>query len=93
MTIDTIRTVILAAVEAARYAMDADPAVAKAITAGEPLELARLGFDSLGWMEFCISVELQTRQELTTTDVEAMVTVQEIEAWLGARLGDARLSG
>jgi hypothetical protein len=40
----------------------------------------------LAWMEFCISVELQSGQELTPADVDEMRYVFQIEQWLRARL-------
>jgi hypothetical protein len=50
------------------------------------LTLDRLRFDSLAWMEFCISIELQSGQELTPAHVGTMRYVYEIEDWLRERL-------
>ena len=59
--------------------------------AGDPaVPLDRLEFDSLAWMEFCISVELQSRLELTPADIASMQHVLEIEEWLRARLVSSR---
>ena len=86
MKTDAIRTVLLTAVEAAKFGVPIDPAVRSAIARGERVTLQQLGFDSLALMEFCISVELQTNKEVTTTDLEQMVTVENIETWLRERL-------
>ena len=52
---------------------------------GRNLTLDQLQFDSLAWMEFCISVELATGQELTPTFIDGMKCFFEIEEWLYAR--------
>lgn len=41
-----------------------------------------LGFDSLAWMEFCISVELNTGMELTPVMITEMRTLADIADWL-----------
>jgi len=48
--------------------------------------LDALEFDSLAWMEFCISVELQSGQELTPAQIGDMRYFFEIEEWLRARM-------
>jgi hypothetical protein len=83
---DPVRDTMLVALEAARGGK-APAAIADAVIAGDrAMRLEQLNFDSLAWMEFCISVELQTGQELTPTDVESMHYVFEIEEWLRARV-------
>jgi hypothetical protein len=93
MTIDDIRALMLRALEAAKYGAAVDPSVRDAVAAGRSMDLTQLAFDSLAWMEFCISVEIETRLELTTNDIAAMTTIADIEAWLSARLEDVRLPG
>jgi len=84
---DKVRSILIAAVEAGRYGAPLDPQTIQAITQGRPeLPLAKLGFDSLAWMEFCISVELQSGQELGPDDIEGMVYMRDVEAWLRERL-------
>ena len=82
-----IRDILLTAVSAARHGVPPDPAIARAIAGGDrALRIDQLKFDSLAWMEFCISVELQSGQELTPADIANMRYVFEIEEWLSARL-------
>lgn len=76
----------MTALAAGRFHAPGDPRLGERLAAGEAVLLDELGFDSLAWMEFCISVELQTRQELLTSDIEAMETVADIEDWLGKRI-------
>jgi hypothetical protein len=84
---DPIHAMMLAAIGAARYGVAPEPALANAILSGDhTMRIDRLEFDSLAWMEFCISVELQSGQELTPADIETMHYVFEIEEWLRARL-------
>ena len=84
---DHVRDMLLIALRAGRHGVTPGAPVAKAVAAGDrELRTDQLGFDSLAWMEFCISVELQSGQELTPEDVEKMSYVYEIEEWLHARL-------
>ena len=84
---DQIREMLLTALCAGRYGHAPAVRVAEAVVTGDrELRTDQLGFDSLAWMEFCISVELQSGQELTPEDVENMSYVYEIEEWLRARL-------
>jgi hypothetical protein len=84
---DKVRSILIAAVEAGRYGAPLDPHIIQTITQGKPeLPLAKLGFDSLAWMEFCISVELQSGQELGPGDIAGMVYLRDVEAWLRERL-------
>jgi hypothetical protein len=84
---DHIRKILLEAIDAARYGVPPDPPIAAAITEGNrELTLERLQLDSLGWMEFCISIELQSGQELTSFDVEKMRYFFQIEDWLRERI-------
>jgi hypothetical protein len=83
---DQTRQILLAAIRAARYGSPPEASLLQAISEGDrELTLEQLEFDSLAWMEFCISVELQSGQELTTSDVEQMRYVFQIEEWLRAR--------
>ena len=64
-----------------------DPALAEAVIVGDrQLRIDQLHFDSLAWMEFCISIELQSGQALTPEDIENMRYMFEIEEWLRAKL-------
>jgi hypothetical protein len=84
---DKVRDILLAAVRAGRHGAPPPPPLAQAVAEGSrDLTTDQLDFDSLAWMEFCISVELQTGQELTPADVEEMRYVFQIEEWLRARL-------
>jgi len=84
---DHIREMLLEALCAGRYGHTPAARITEAVVAGDrELRTDQLGFDSLAWMEFCISVELQSGQELTPEDVENMSYVYEIEEWLRARL-------
>lgn len=81
-----LRKSLLAAVQAGRFGADPEPDLVEAISeGGGELKLEDLGFDSLGWMEFCISIELDTGQELTPADIETMTRFSEIEDWLSER--------
>jgi hypothetical protein len=83
---DDFRPVLLEALRAARSGVEPPSEIAKAISSGgRELTIEELGLDSLGWMEFCISVELQTKLELTPTEIAGMRQVSEIEEWLRAR--------
>jgi hypothetical protein len=80
---DRIRDIFLGAISAARYGVSLDPPITQAITKGDrQLRIDQLEFDSLAWMEFCISVQLQSGQELTPVDFEGMQYVFQIEDWL-----------
>ena len=80
---DEVRKILLTAVQAGRHGVPAQPAIARAIEEGSlVLKLDQLDFDSLAWMEFCISIELQSGQELTPVDIEQMEYVAQIENWL-----------
>lgn len=84
---DKVCEVLLTAVRAARHGATTPPSLAQAIAEGNrDLTTDQLDFDSLAWMEFCISVELQSGLELTPADVEKMRYVCQIEEWLRARL-------
>jgi acyl carrier protein len=78
---------LLAAIGAARYGAAPGRALADAIVSGDgTARVDDLQFDSLAWMEFCISIELQSGQELTPAEVEQMQYLVEIDEWLRARL-------
>jgi hypothetical protein len=84
---DKLRDILIAAVRAGRHGAPPAPPFAQAIADGNrELTIDQLKFDSLAWMEFCISVELQSGQELTPVDIEGMRYVFQIEEWLRARL-------
>ncbi len=86
MTSD-VRDIMLAAFQAANYDSPLALNLAAAVRQGrEDLEIEAFGLDSLGVMEFCISVELQSGLELTPMMVASMTQVGEIERWLRERL-------
>ena len=83
---EKVREVLIAAVRAGRHGVPPAPPLAEAIAEGNrELTTDQLNFDSLAWMEFCISVELQSGLELTPVDIEGMRYVYQIEEWLRAR--------
>lgn len=85
--VDPVREMLLAAVSSAKYGVALPAFVVSAIENGDPdLLLSDLGFDSLALMEFCISVELQSKAELTPLLVGEMTYFREVEAWLRVRL-------
>jgi hypothetical protein len=84
---DKVCSILIAAIEAGRFGASLDPQTIQTITQGKPeLPLVQLGFDSLAWMEFCISVELQSGQELGPDDIAGMVCLRDVEVWLRERL-------
>lgn len=84
---DRARDILIAAVRAGRFGSPPTSTVAKAIEEGsQRLKLDDLNFDSLSWMEFCISVELQSGLDLAPSDIEDMQFIFQIEDWLRARL-------
>ena len=79
--------IILEAVSAANAGAEPVDWVRDAILGGgSNLTFDQLGFDSISWMDFSISVELQSGQELTPGDVAQMQRVSEIAEWLRKRL-------
>lgn len=89
---DDIRKVLQVAVEAGRIGLPQSEKFARAIVEGDRyLTTDQFHFDSLAWMEFCISVELQSGLELTPADIAAMTHFYQIEEWLRARLWHDRL--
>jgi hypothetical protein len=84
---DPVRDMLLVALRAARNGVAPSPALAEAVAAGyRAMPIDQLRFDSLAWMEFCISIELQSGQALTPEDIENMRYTFEIEEWLRAKL-------
>lgn len=82
-----LRQVILSAVQAGKNGVDPGPFLTQSVLGGSlNLTLEELDFDSLGWMEFCISIEMDTGLELTPLHVEKMRRLIEVEEWLRARL-------
>lgn len=79
------RELIWEAVQAGRYERACDPKLERAILDGEDVPFDRIDFDSLAWMEFCISVELNCGLELTPAHVEEMRSTGDVERWLVAR--------
>lgn len=80
---DDTRAVMLNALEAGYFGEAVPPGVVAAVQSGDAnYALDELQFDSLAWMEFCISVELQTGRELSPLTIEDMTLLSELEAWL-----------
>ena len=84
---DRVRDMLLVALSAGQHGAIPTGHVAEAVKVGDrQLRIDQLHFDSLAWMEFCISIELQSGQALTPEDIENMRYVCEIEEWLRAKL-------
>jgi hypothetical protein len=82
---DQTHAIILEAIRAGQFGRPASPEVEAAV--GGDFAIDRLKFDSLAWMEFCISVELQSGQDLAPSDIAAMQYLNQIEDWLRTRMG------
>jgi len=79
--------IIFEALRAANAGVDPPGWLSDAILREDPmLTVDQLGFDSISWLEFWISVELQSGQDLTPGDIEKIQRVTEIIEWLRARL-------
>lgn len=79
-------SILLAGVTAAQNGAPPAPNVAAAILAGgSTLRLEDLNFDSLGWMEFCISIELQTGVELTPDVLSSLETLADVAGWIAVQ--------
>ncbi len=79
-------SILAVAVTAAQSGAPPAPSIASAIVAGgSMLRLEDLDFDSLGWMEFCISIELQTGAELTPDILSNLETLADVADWIAAR--------
>tara|TARA_R110000822_G_scaffold159476_34_gene299774 strand:+ start:58985 stop:59263 length:279 start_codon:yes stop_codon:yes gene_type:complete len=61
-----------------------DPLIAAIQQGGRDIKLTDLNFDSLAWMEFCISVELATGAELTPEHLEHLETLSDVSIWIAA---------
>lgn len=78
--------ILLLAVTAAENGIEPTPVRIAAIrSGGDGIRMADLDYDSLGWMEFCISVELQTGAELTPDLLGQFDTLADAAAWIAAR--------
>lgn len=87
---DRARDILMTALRAGRFGSPPDATLATAVREGNrELKLDELQFDSLAWMEFCISVELQSGLDLAPSDIEEMQFTLQIEDWLRARLETA----
>jgi hypothetical protein len=76
-------SILVAGVTAAQNGTPLAPDVTAAILAGgSTLRLEDLDFDSLGWMEFCISIELQTGAELTPDVLSSLETLADVAGWI-----------
>jgi hypothetical protein len=84
---DRVRDMLLVALGAGQHGATPADHIAEAVKVGDrQLRIDQLHFDSLAWMEFCISIELQSGQALTPEDIENMRYMFEIEEWLRAKL-------
>jgi hypothetical protein len=83
---EELRKVIFSAVQAGKNGVDPETVLTESIFKESlSLTLDELALDSLGWMEFCISIETDTGQELLPSDIERMSCLSEVEEWLRAR--------
>jgi len=81
-----IGEILLEAIKAARHGNPAGaPLIQAVFTGNREFSLDQLEFDSLAWMEFCISIELHSGEELTPAHISEMKYLYEIEQWLRAR--------
>jgi acyl carrier protein len=79
-------SILATAVTAAQNGTPPTPSVVAEIKAGgSMLRLEDLDFDSLGWMEFCISIELQTGAELTPDILSSLKTLADVADWIAVR--------
>lgn len=77
-----VRT-LLAALAAARHGMEPAPDLTARVTAGGgDVRLGDLRLDSLGVMEFCIAIELETGAELTPDLLAGFDTLADVADWL-----------
>jgi hypothetical protein len=78
---------LLSALKDAQHGLPPGTSITQSVVEGDRgLTLDALEFDSLAWMEFCISVELQSGHELTPAHIVDMRYFFEIEEWLRARV-------
>ena len=83
MTTQLMESVLIEAITAAKHNFPPDDPLAKAISQGAlEIKLSDLNFDSLAWMEFCISIELNTGAELTPDHLEKFETLTDVAAWI-----------
>jgi len=74
---------LLEAVTAANNGFAPGRELARAIArGGAGVTLGDLHFDSLAWMEFCISIELNTGAELTPGHLQQFQTLADIATWV-----------
>jgi hypothetical protein len=84
---EKIREMLLVALSDALYGAALEPSLIQAVASGDrALTIDQVEFDSLAWMEFCISVEGRSGQELTPVHIVSMQYFFEIEEWLRARV-------
>ena len=77
--------ILIAAVTAARAGFAPEEDLAAAILrGGATVRLADLNYDSLAWMEFCISVELNTGVELTPDHLVQCESLADVSALIEA---------
>jgi acyl carrier protein len=85
-SIASLRHLIASAIVAGRHGRPLGENMARRLNEpGGDLPLDDLGFDSLAWMEFCISVELASGLELTPADIAGMTTLSDVETWIARR--------
>jgi acyl carrier protein len=82
----SVRGLLVSAIVAGRHGRPLGEAMARRVSdPADDFPLDELAFDSLAWMEFCISVELASGLELTPADIARMTTLSDIETWIARR--------
>lgn len=85
MTPMPMETVLMEAITAARAGFSPEEDLAAAIRqGGATVALADLDYDSLAWMEFCISIELNTGVELTPDHLVQCVSLADVATLIEA---------
>ena len=80
-----LSSVLIEAITAAKANFPPNDSLIEAVQqGGKDIKLTDLNFDSLAWMEFCISVELATGAELTPEQLKHFETLCDVSTWISA---------
>jgi len=83
MTSQGMELILIEAITAGKHNFPLNDQLASAILQdANEIKLSGLNFDSLAWMEFCISIELNTGVELTPDHLEKFETLADVAAWI-----------
>lgn len=86
MAVAEMGPVLLEAVTSAEFGEKPDAErTAALLSGGAGIRLDDLEYDSLSWMEFCISIELETGAELTPDLLEQFDTLADVANWIVSR--------